>query len=119
MTNANGKFDELVFFAKVKKRPGLFLGTTSLLHLTHQLLGMEYAFSFYNSESPMKYFDSFVDWYHQEILDSRNGLNGYECWWNHILYTSGNNDVYAFKSFFIDFERYLLEVHNVCLPEVP
>lgn len=54
-------------------------------------------------------------WYHEEIIKD---LNGYACWWNHILYTSGNDDAYAFESFFREFEKYLRDVHNVCLPEI-
>ncbi len=34
------------------------------------------------------------------------------------MYISGNNDAYAFESFFREFEKYLRDVHNVCLPEV-
>ena len=115
LTNIDSKFDELVFFAQVKRRPGLFLGKPSLLSFRDQLFGMNYAFSFYCQESPLKYFNLFVTWYHEEIIKD---LNGYACWWNHILYTSGNNDAYAFESFFIKFEKYLRDVHYVCLPEV-
>ena len=115
LTNMDSKFDELVFFAQVKKRPGLFLGQPSLLSFRDQLFGMNYAFSFYCQESPLKYFDLFVAWYREEIIKD---LNGYACWWNHMLYTSGNDDAYAFKSFFREFEKYLRDVHNVCLPEV-
>ena len=115
LTNIDSKFDELVFFAQVKRRPGLFLGKPSLVSFRDQLFGMNYAFSFYYQESPLKYFNLFVTWYHEEIIKD---LNGYACWWNHILYTSGNNDACAFESFFIEFEKYLRDVHNVCLPEV-
>ncbi|MBE6665886.1 MAG: hypothetical protein E7603_06695 [Ruminococcaceae bacterium] len=115
LTNIDSKFDELVFFAQVKRRPSLFLGKLSLLSFRDQLFGMNYAFSFYCQESPLKYFNLFVTCYHEEIIKD---LNGYACWWNHILYTSGNNDAYAFESFFIEFEKYLRDVHNVCLPEV-
>lgn len=111
----DSKFDELHFFAQVKKRPGLFLGNPSLLSFRDQLFGMSYAFSFCCQESPLKYFNLFVDWYHKEILQD---LNGYACWWNHILYTSGHNDADAFKTFFSVFERYLDTVHNLCLPVV-
>lgn len=115
MTNTEREFDELLFFAQVKKRPGLFLGKRSLLSLRDQLFGMEYAFSFYCQESPLKYFLLFIEWYHEEILKDKNG---YTCWWNHILYLSGNDDAYAFDSFFKIFERYLRDIHNVCFPEV-
>ena len=115
LTNIDSKFDELVFFAQVKKIPALYFGKPSLLSFRDQLFGMKYAFSFCCQESPLKYFNLFVTWYHEEIIKD---LNGYACWWNHILYTSGNNDAYAFESFFIEFEKYLRDVHNVCLPEV-
>ena len=114
MINRESKFDELMFFAQVKKRPGVFLGAPSLLSLRDNLFGMEYAFSFYNKESPLKYFRLFVTWYHEEIIKD---LNGYACWWNHFLYISGNDDAYAFESFFNAFEGYLLDVHNLRLPE--
>ena len=114
MTNTECKFDELLFFAQAKKRSGVFFGKPSLLSFRDQLFGMDYAFSFYRQESPFKYFHLFVTWYHEEIIKD---LNGYACWWNHILYTSGNNDAYAFESFFRKFEEYLRDVHNVRLPE--
>ena len=116
MPVAEPKFDELTFFAQVKKRPGLFLGKPSFLSLRDQLMGMGYAFSFCCQESQLPYFDMFVDWYHREILQDQNG---YACWWNHILYTCGNHDAYALEAFFAVFERYLHDVHHVCLPDVP
>ena len=115
LANTTRSFNELVFFAQIKKRPGPFLGKPSLLSFRDQLFGMDYAFSFCCKESPFKYFHLFVTWYHEEIIKD---LNGYACWWNHILYTSGNDDACAFKSFFREFEKYLRDVHNVCLPEV-
>lgn len=115
MTEIDCKFDELVFFAQVKKKPGVFLGKPSFLSLRDQLFGMDYAFSFYNQESPLKYFHLFIEWYHKEICKD---LNGYACWWNHILYVSGNDDAYAFESFLNCFEQYLRDVHNLRLPEV-
>ena len=63
LTNTDSKFDELMFFAQVKKRPGLHLGQPSLVSFRDQLFGMSYAFSFYCQESPLKYFSLFVDWY--------------------------------------------------------
>lgn len=111
----NSKFDELRFFAQVKKRPGLFLGYPSFLSFRDYLYGMNYAFSFSFNESPLKYFNMFVNWYHNEIIQD---LNGYACWWNHILYTSGHNDADAFDSFFRLFEQYLHTVHKLYLPDV-
>lgn len=108
-------FDELRFFAAVKKRPGMLLGSTSLISLRDVLHGVGYAFWFCNQESPLKYFQLFIDWYHRERIKD---LNGYACWWNHILYTSGNDDKYAFECFFRCFEQYLLTVHHLSLPEV-
>ena len=107
------KFDELKFFADVKKRPGVYLGYPSLLSLRDQLFGMTYAFSFYSDETPLQYFDAFVEWYHREKLDDKNG---YACWWNNLLYHSGNNDRLAFDMFFAVFERFLHEVHHISLP---
>lgn len=109
------KFDELQFFAKVKQRPELYLGATSLLSLRDQLFGMEYAFSFYTKENPLSYFRLFNTWYHEEILKDSNG---YACWWNHILYISGNDDAYAFASFFRIFEKYLFTMHQITLPVI-
>ncbi len=112
---AKNKFDELEFFAQVKKRPGMFLGSTSLLSLKDYLCGMGYAFSFYDEENQFKYFDSFVKWYHDTIIKDKNG---YACWWNYILYISGGNDTQAFSSFFRCFEDYLIQMHNTKLPEL-
>ena len=38
-------FDELKFFAEVKKQPCLFFGNPSLISLRDQIYGMYYAFS--------------------------------------------------------------------------
>lgn len=108
-------FNELEFFSDVKKRPGMYFGTPSLISLRDYLGGMEHAFSYFYDyeEIPLTYFRSFVTWYYSEVLDDQNG---YACWWNHILYTSGHNDCYAFELFFAVFERYLHDVHHTGLP---
>ena len=90
-------------------RPGMFLGDRSLLSLKTHLFGMDYAFSFYTSQTPLTYFNLFIQWYHKEII---NDLNGYACWWNQFLYISGNNDACAFDAFYVHFERYLRDIHN-------
>lgn len=108
-------FDELLFFAQVKKRPGAHLGVPSLLSFRDQLFGMMYAFSFCYQETPLRYFNEFVQWYHNEVLPDKNG---YACWWNHLLYTSGNMDELAFYDFFRCFESWLLEHHNIRLPDL-
>jgi hypothetical protein len=113
--NIECSFDELLFFAQVKKQPGAYLGKPSFLAFHNMLGGMEYAFSCCSQESPLKYFGLFVTWYQEEVIKD---LNGYACWWNHILYTSGNNDAYAFELFFNKFEGYLQDVHKVSLPDV-
>ena len=106
-------FNELTFFSELKKRPGMYLGSPSLLSLRDNLYGMDYAFSFCSEDSPLRYFRAFIDWYHTGVLDD---ANGYACWWNHLLYTSGNDDRIAFKRFFDEFERFLRDVYNVNLP---
>lgn len=111
----NKRFEELTFFAQMKKRPGLYLGKPSLLSLRDHLFGMEHAFSYTASENPLSYFRSFVCWYHETILGDKNG---YACWWNHLLYTSGNDDRLAFEAFYSSFEVYLMNVHHISLPEV-
>ena len=113
MNNAN-KFDELNFFAEVKKRPNLFFGKPSLLSLRDYIFGMEHAFSVCYSEDQLKYYHKFTQWYYNNSPDK----NGYVCWWNHILYISGNFDDQAFNRFFYIFEKYLKEEHNLYLPEI-
>jgi len=93
----------------------MFLGLPSLLSLRDNLIGMGYAFTYCSNEDPLKYFHLFIAWYHETILSDKNG---YACWWNHILYTSGNDDAYAFDVFFNRFEQYLRDEHNLYLPEV-
>ena len=109
------RFDELLFLAQMKKRPGLYLGEPSLLSLRDHLFGMENAFSYTTVDNPLHYFRTFIGWYHETILDDKNS---YACWWNHILYISGKNDHLAFESFFSSFEDYLMNVHHITLPEV-
>lgn len=106
-------FDELDFFAQVKKRPGVFFGKPSLLSLRDYVFGMDYAFSFCTAEVPLHYFSLFVDWYHNTILQD---VSGYACWWNHILYTCGHDGECAFYTFFRYFEQYLLSEHQIVLP---
>lgn len=108
-------FDELKFFADVKKRPGVYFGKPSLLSLRDQLFGMEYAFSFSFDETQLRYFRAFVAWYQNEKLEDQNG---YACWWNHLLYICGNDDCYAFERFFVVFDQYLHDVHHISLPPV-
>ncbi len=115
MNKMGSEFDELTFFAQVKKSPALYFGKPSLLSLRDCLGGMTLAFSFCHEEEQFRYFNSFVKWYHEEIIKD---LNGYACWWNHILYKSGNCDDLAFVNFFRAFERYLREVHGVSLPDL-
>lgn len=109
------EFDELNFLADVKRRPAMYFGQPSLLSLRDVLAGMEYAFSFFTDETPLHYFRTFVTWYQNEKIDDQNG---YACWWNHLLYTCGNDDRYAFERFYFVFERYLHDVHNISLPLV-
>ena len=107
-------FDELKFFADVKKRPGMYLGEKSLKSLRDQLFGMHYAFCACGQCDAMKYSRAFIEWYNTEVLTDKNG---YACWWNHILYTSGNLDSLAFDTFFRKFERFLEEKCGVTLPQ--
>ena len=95
---ANGRgFDELMFFAQVKEKPGLYMGKKSLLSLRDYIFGMHHAFAFYSAEKQFVYFTEFVQWYMDEVIRDKNG---YAAWWNHMLYTSGNHDDRAFDHFF-------------------
>lgn len=108
-------FNELAFFARMKERPGVFLGAPSLLSLRDQLFGMTYAFSCCGQEDALHYFHLFVEWYHEKKIQD---LDGYACWWNHMLYISGHNDAMAFELFFEYFERYIYDAHRLRLPDV-
>ena len=110
------EFDELIFFAKVKKRPGMYLGRKSLISLRDQLFGMTYAFSVCGHSDVLKLFRGFIEYYNNKLF--LTDQNGYVCWWNHILYTSGGIDDLAFDSFYRKFETYLFEEHNLVLSEV-
>ena len=114
MINEKRTFDELIFFAQLKKRPGAFLGQPSLMSLRDYLFGMDYAFSFSDQKDRLQFFHRFTAWYQKRYVDDENG---YACWWNHMLYVCGNMDALAFDMFFAHFERYLQEVHNIRLPE--
>ena len=108
-------FNELRFFAEVKKRPGMFFGKPSLLSLRDNIFGMSHAFEICGYDNQFKFFCLFTDWYFENVIENQNG---YACWWNHILYVSGNDDVYAFHTFFNLFEKYLKDMHNLSLPEI-
>ncbi len=107
------EFDELYFFASIKKRPGMYLGEKSLLSLRDCLHGMCYAFHAFGQDDALKYFDSFVRWYNAEVL---HFSAGYACWWNHLMYISGGSASLAFDMFFREFEKHLKEKHDLTLP---
>ena len=109
------EFNELTFFAQVKKRPGMFFGRKSLTSLRDQLFGMNYAFSVCGHSDALVLFKGFIEYYNSKLF--LTDRNGYVCWWNHFLYTSGGMDDLAFDSFYRQFEAYLLEEHNLKLPE--
>ena len=110
------EFDELIFFAEVKKRLGMFLGRKSLISLRDQLFGMIYAFSACGYPDALKFFKAFIEYCNNKLF--LTDQNGYVCWWNHILYTSGGMDDLAFDQFYRDFSEYLLKEYNLKLPEV-
>ena len=110
------EFDELIFFAEVKKRLGMFLGRKSLISLRDQLFGMIYAFSACGYPDALKFFKAFIEYYNNKLF--LTDQNGYVCWWNRILYTSGGMDDLAFDQFYRDFSEYLLKEYNLKLPEV-
>lgn len=107
------KWEELMLFAQIKARPGLWLGEKSLLSLRDHLFGMQHAFRLCLHEDPMEYLSGFIEWYQGRGIGD---FNGYASWWNHILYTSGNRDAEAFDEFFRAFERYLQEECATALP---
>lgn len=113
----SAKFDELKFFADMKKRPGIYLGQKSLLSLRDQLFGMNYAFAACGQPDALKYFHGFIEHYHRQLF--QHDQSGYVCWWNHMLYTSGNMDSQAFELFFREFESYLLKEYALKLPFLP
>ena len=91
------QWDELMWFAQIKERPALWLGSKSLLSLRDHLYGMRHAFSLCLHNDPMQYLRGFSAWYQKTVIRDQNG---YGIWWNHILYTSGNCDAIAFDAFF-------------------
>ena len=107
------QWDELMLFAQLKERPGLYLGGKSLLSLRDHLFGMQHAFQLCFHADPMEYLRGFSAWYRETVIREENG---YACWWNHILYTSANCDGAAFDAFFSAFERYLAEERGISLP---
>ncbi len=107
-------FDELMFFAQMKAKPGLYIGGKSLLSLRDHLFGMQHAFSIVYQQNAFVYLEQFIDWYQANKIHDNNG---YACWWNHILYTSGGADDQAFHAFFRKFEAYLQKEHGLSLPE--
>jgi len=107
------EFEELKFLAEVKRRPGMYLGEKSLKALRDWLFGMRFAFEACGQGDALKYTDEFIRWYNTQVLADRNG---YACWWNHILYISGNLDSLAIDNFFRQFEGFLEEKYGLKLP---
>ena len=112
----NTEFDELLFLAQIKKRPGMYLGRKSLTGLRDYLSGMHHGFAACGRSDALKWSVSFADYYNNQLF--QNDQNGYACWWNHLLYISGNMDDAAFDAYFMKFEAYILEKHDLKLPEV-
>lgn len=86
--------------------------------MTHFLAGMRFGADLYTNGDLtdlciFPYFDKFVPWYDENYVKDQNG---YAAWWNHILYTSANNDDLAFDSFFHYFALYLREQHEIVFP---
>ena len=108
------EFSELQHLAKIKARPGMYLGRPSLERLRERLWGMEEAFRLCGQRDQLKYFFAYTQWYQENRV--KDG-NGYASWFNHMMYTSGLNDEEAFHSFFRGFERWLKEQHGLMLPD--
>ncbi len=62
-------FDELQFFAKVKARPGLYLGWPSLFSLRDQLFGMDHAFHLCGVTDALPCFSGFILWYFRQAWE--------------------------------------------------
>ena len=111
-------FDELGLLHRIKARPEIFFGKKSLLSLRDFLFGVDYGISAAKNEhyrgANLPFFTGFVSWYISRFVRDQNG---YAAWWNHLLYTSGNDDALAFDGFFQLFERYLKEEHSISLTE--
>ena len=113
MTQDNS-YSELMLFACFKAKPGIYFGSKSLMSLRDQLFGMGYAFGVCGKPDHLKYFREFIKWYNDEVVRDKNG---YACWWNYMLYKSGNSDWHAFDMFFREFEDWLSKAHGLKLPE--
>ncbi len=126
LTSLHESFNELLFFAVVKRAPGVFLGDKNFMSMRDQLFGMRYAFEICGQVDKLKYFNGFPEWYNEKYLYRRDAeeewqktaLNGYECWWGHIFYTGMSLPQSAFNVFFHEFEKYLEETHGVYLPVI-
>lgn len=86
------------------------------MSLRDNLFGMITAFSICGHPDALKLFEDFIKYYNNKLF--LTDQNGYVCWWNHLLYISGGMDNLAFDSFYRKFEAFLLEEHNLVLPEV-
>lgn len=110
------QFDELVFFAQVKRRPGAFFGRKSLIGLRDMLCGMQFAFAVCGEKDALRYSEEFIEKYNRRLMEKDS--NGYSCWWNYLLYISGNDDDLALDNFFRAFEGFLEEEYGLKLLEV-
>ncbi len=57
------EFDELMFLAQMKAKPGLYIGCKSLLSLRDYLFGMQHTFSIVYQQNAFPYLKQFIDWY--------------------------------------------------------
>ncbi len=72
------EFNELEFFAKAKKRPGIFFGRKSLISLRDFLFGMSYSFTVSGHSDALNLFDSFIAHYNNELFLTNQ--DSYVCW---------------------------------------
>lgn len=104
------EFNEIKMWNDIKNKPGMFFGKRSIILLNSFLNGIKYSFE---KNSCLLYFQGFNEWYMKKRNVDTN--NAYTIWWNHILFTSGNNDDLAFDAFISYFEEYLQEQFGLSL----
>ena len=104
------EFNEIKMWNDIKNKPGMFFGKRSIILLNSFLNGIKYSFE---KNSCLLYFQGFNEWFMKKRNVDTN--NAYTIWWNHILFTSGNNDDLAFDAFISYFEEYLQEQFGLSL----
>ena len=107
--------EERIELAKIRYRPGAYLGSPSITALSHFLNGFSYAM--YKTDQTEEH-NILPEGLHQfaakELLGNDNSSAG---WWGIILHTNGRDEEKSFYAFFELLDKYLASLGYEPIPK--